>query len=234
MRSAVSKFACSGVVVAELGLAGAMTGPAAADVIVASPTLPLIGVPYISPGGAGCFPIASVCVTPGPFVQTETLSSTISGGSQYIEAMATYDGALSGAYTGSVSLTGTVDETVVGRASFSELGTFNTEITGLDLTGTLDLPGSPFDGHALEVTLASLSSGVTTIAQDGAVFRVSSFFDVFIEISLPGTPLSAFPPEITLVAGVPEPSTWAMMLIGFAGLGFAGYRTSRKAVSVAA
>ncbi|HZZ21512.1 MAG TPA: PEPxxWA-CTERM sorting domain-containing protein [Roseiarcus sp.] len=23
---------------------------------------------------------------------------------------------------------------------------------------------------------------------------------------------------------VPEPSTWAMMLIGFAGLGFAGYR----------
>ena len=32
---------------------------------------------------------------------------------------------------------------------------------------------------------------------------------------------------------VPEPSTWAMMLLGFAGLGFAGYRTSRKAVSIA-
>ncbi len=27
---------------------------------------------------------------------------------------------------------------------------------------------------------------------------------------------------------VPEPSTWAMLLLGFAGLGFAGYRTSRK------
>jgi hypothetical protein len=26
------------------------------------------------------------------------------------------------------------------------------------------------------------------------------------------------------VSGVPEPSTWALMLIGFAGLGFAGYR----------
>ncbi len=24
--------------------------------------------------------------------------------------------------------------------------------------------------------------------------------------------------------GVPEPSTWAMMLLGFAGLGFVGYR----------
>ena len=27
-------------------------------------------------------------------------------------------------------------------------------------------------------------------------------------------------------AAVPEPSTWAMMAIGFVGLGFAGYRAS--------
>ncbi len=30
---------------------------------------------------------------------------------------------------------------------------------------------------------------------------------------------------------VPEPSTWAMMILGFAGLGFIGYRQARKAVS---
>jgi hypothetical protein len=30
------------------------------------------------------------------------------------------------------------------------------------------------------------------------------------------------------VAAVPEPSTWAMMLLGFAGLGFMAYRRSRK------
>jgi hypothetical protein len=30
------------------------------------------------------------------------------------------------------------------------------------------------------------------------------------------------------VTGVPEPSTWAMMLLGFAGLGFAGYRRARE------
>ena len=29
---------------------------------------------------------------------------------------------------------------------------------------------------------------------------------------------------------VPEPSTWAMLLIGFAGLGFAGYRMRRAAL----
>jgi PEP-CTERM motif len=34
--------------------------------------------------------------------------------------------------------------------------------------------------------------------------------------------------ETAAVAGVPEPSTWAMMLLGFAGLGFAGYRRARE------
>jgi hypothetical protein len=32
----------------------------------------------------------------------------------------------------------------------------------------------------------------------------------------------------TIVIGTPEPSTWAMMLIGFAGLAFAGYRKSKS------
>ena len=31
-----------------------------------------------------------------------------------------------------------------------------------------------------------------------------------------------------VTGGVPEPSTWAMMLIGFAGLGYAGFRQTRK------
>jgi PEP-CTERM motif len=33
---------------------------------------------------------------------------------------------------------------------------------------------------------------------------------------------------------VPEPSTWAMMLIGFAGLGYAGHRASRKSAALVA
>ena len=36
------------------------------------------------------------------------------------------------------------------------------------------------------------------------------------------------------IAGVPEPSTWAMMLLGFTGLGFAGYRATRNSVTIAA
>ena len=35
------------------------------------------------------------------------------------------------------------------------------------------------------------------------------------------------------LSGVPEPSTWAMLLFGFGGLGFAGYRASRKSAALA-
>lgn len=33
---------------------------------------------------------------------------------------------------------------------------------------------------------------------------------------------------VTAVAGVPEPSTWAMMFVGFIGVAFVAYRRSRK------
>jgi hypothetical protein len=36
-----------------------------------------------------------------------------------------------------------------------------------------------------------------------------------------------------VIAAVPEPSTWAMMILGFAGIGFMGYRRSRKDQSLA-
>lgn len=35
-----------------------------------------------------------------------------------------------------------------------------------------------------------------------------------------------------LIARVPEPSTWVLMLAGFAGLAFAGYRRTRRGASV--
>ena len=37
---------------------------------------------------------------------------------------------------------------------------------------------------------------------------------------------------VDALAAVPEVSTWAMMLVGFAGLGFAGYRRSRKRATI--
>jgi hypothetical protein len=47
----------------------------------------------------------------------------------------------------------------------------------------------------------------------------------FLSLNLETTGVVITPPGGT----VPEPSTWAMLLVGFAGLGFVGYRQTRKA-----
>jgi PEP-CTERM motif len=243
MRIVVSKHACSALVAAVLAVAGALTGAAQATVYLTSPSLPLIGVPYISPSGAGCFDIAMACVTPGAFTLTSVVSSTFVPGDglllpavQDAVADAAYDAALTpivgNTIVGSVSLKGVVDEQIKGRTS--DTGIFATDITGLSLSGELMLSGGgPLDGATLMVTLGgSPSTGTTTITADGSVFKIDSFFDVFIDVSIPGTTLSKSVGPILLVA-VPEPSTWAMVLIGFAGLSFVARRHARAAAPAA-
>jgi PEP-CTERM motif len=44
-----------------------------------------------------------------------------------------------------------------------------------------------------------------------------------------GAFVEEFPTVTPPPASVPEPSTWAMMLVGFASLGFAGYRQAKRA-----
>jgi hypothetical protein len=41
-------------------------------------------------------------------------------------------------------------------------------------------------------------------------------------------PVESSEVQIAATSGVPEPSTWAMMLLGFAGLSFAGHRRSQR------
>ena len=153
MRIAILKHGLSVILTLGLALAGVLTGSAQATVFETSASLPLIGVAYVSPSGAGCF-IVGVCVTPGPFVLTSATSSFDVTG-QEIMANAVYGAVLTlpppapDTPIGSVALTGTVDETVLGRTSDSETGSFNTLITGLQLTGNLVLPGSSLDGATL-------------------------------------------------------------------------------------
>jgi hypothetical protein len=46
-------------------------------------------------------------------------------------------------------------------------------------------------------------------------------------------PNSDGPYDLIVNVSVPEPTTWVMMLLGFAGMGFIGYRKARPAVPIA-
>ncbi len=101
--------------------------------------------------------------------------------------------------------------------------------------------GGYFDNYGVMLTLAN--GDVVDLYSNGDTLAVSS------DPNNPAPPLSPAPffygvvviangvTDYTsaggLALGTPEPSTWAMMLAGFAGLGFAGYRSSRKRAAVA-
>jgi hypothetical protein len=87
----------------------------------------------------------------------------------------------------------------------------------------LDIYGLAFTiGGGTVVDLFSYGLG---FGPPGAVFGLA--------VVTSQTTLDYFP-NAGIAASTPEPSTWAMMILGFAGLGFAGYRASRKATAIAA
>jgi hypothetical protein len=103
-------------------------------------------------------------------------------------------------------------------------------------------------GNTYTVTV-KVVSGVFSLYIDGSSTASTSYdypgltsFEVGLYDNQPNTTSgSGFGPaqtfsnfSVTGTTAVPEPTTWAMMLLGFAGLGFSGYRASRKRLSVAA
>jgi hypothetical protein len=78
--------------------------------------------------------------------------------------------------------------------------------------------------------LSVIINGVQVLAADfvaDSVINLGSGFGPNIDLVLEGSG------DFVLGGAVPEPSTWAMMLVGFAGLGFAGYRSTRRRAGLA-
>jgi PEP-CTERM motif len=86
---------------------------------------------------------------------------------------------------------------------------------------------------ATDIFQSNTVSGVTGFgASSEFVAYVAPTDQILTEASL--NVLSISSGDITTMeVSVPEPSTWAMMLAGFAGLGFARFRTSRRMVPAA-
>jgi subtilase-type serine protease len=160
---------------------------------------------------------------------------------------------------GVLTITGNLTESDASKLEI-ELGgtTPGTEYSQLIVDGTASLLGSLdlnlVDGFSLASgdtfdivgTGDGLTNGLTSLSLDGRSCWTSgggfecnagAFFDFFTLSVVPGTLVDGLNPEDLALSvtttPVPEASTWAMMLAGFAGLGVVGYRASRKTAAAA-
>jgi PEP-CTERM motif len=86
--------------------------------------------------------------------------------------------------------------------------------------------GSSFHTLGLDSgTQASVNTALADTVFGGIDFRTDLTLTVLTDA--PSDPSQAFG-QVTLAAPVPEPSTWAMMIIGFAGIVFMGARKRRE------
>ncbi len=95
--------------------------------------------------------------------------------------------------------------------------------------GTFNYVGSPFD--ILKYT-STTSSNAIEIDVQGFVAGQATNGIGFEQLDAEGTTFHEIGPAGNLVlqvAAVPEPSTWAMMILGFCGVGFMAYRRKRNA-----
>ena len=115
--------------------------------------------------------------------------------------------------------------TLVAGTGTAAVATILPSFTGFPLgvtSGTYD--------HTFDMSLAASYNpaflGVNTpLATFGALQTGLNAGDAYLNIhssSFPGGEIRGF------LHAVPEPSTWAMMILGFAGIGFMAYRRSRK------
>jgi PEP-CTERM motif len=151
----------------------------------------------------------------GTSTSTGTTYMSVQGGGTEMATWATPQTSLS-IYWGSID----ADICGGGSSSCGNLNSVAVTVDGYTLTGSnlmsmygalgLGSQGSPKDNQLVRIT------GLAPFTQ----VEFSSTRNAF-EFSLGAT-------------AIPEPSTWAMMLAGFAGVGFLGWRGSRKTAAHAA
>jgi PEP-CTERM motif len=121
-------------------------------------------------------------------------------------------------------------------------GTDSFTVSGLQVGATYDLAWDYGGRTSGGPSSATVSFGGSVLTDDSGsigawthnafqIVATSTVEDLVLTAAATGAP--SFGNEFTnfSLTAVPEPSTWAMMGLGFAGLAFAGYRKRRAAIS---
>ena len=148
--------------------------------------------------------------------------------------------------TGTLSVTGTITtDGVIGVVHAADITGFSLNLTGAPTTLTQANSSWNLTGTALTATSTQLLFNFNDNVS-GADFLVngmtaaSEIFDNYFDtqVLIVGSTFEVSPRTgndvIAAVAAVPEPSTWAMLILGFVGIGFMAYRRKAKPALMAA
>jgi hypothetical protein len=138
------------------------------------------------------------------------------GGVKTVGASVEYPAGSFPSYNLSASVDLTNDQMIItGRFGGFSAGTFNGfGLSGPVITNAVTDAASTLDPVSLSIVGGELFVNFQGLPTSGATTTI-------IDVT-------------TAASSIPEPSTWTLMALGFAGLGFAGYRSRRGSVSIAA
>jgi len=106
---------------------------------------------------------------------------------------------------------------------------FNSSVTLKGVATLFDPAHAPFGGNPLTDSFLLNGNVVSFANANNNLLNLTGTTFTFQEN---GSNAQFYVSGLSFTPGVPEPSTWAMMLLGFVGLGFA-FRQSRRKVSFA-
>jgi hypothetical protein len=147
-----------------------------------------------------------------------------------------------GAYFGYLIVGSGTDQAYSGRitgpSSFgtSVLGGYYVADSATGGTVGFNVQSAPTSTRFIIVPFGYVSG--TDLGTSTAIYEDKNFDDLHLVAGTytwtwgSGDSLDSFTVNVGQVAAVPEPSTWAMMMLGFAGVGFMAYRRRTAALAV--
>jgi hypothetical protein len=164
----------------------------------------------------GCFGSPCVHNTATPTASFNNLTFTDGGFSAATD---------SGITLGSFKLANGTNDYIT---AFELLVSFSAPLGASSSTFAASLTGHVTGNHDGPV-LINFDNTAQTFNYTGGAFTLT-----VLDLSVPagqGSTSFALTGRIEAVAAVPEPSTWAMMVLGFAGVGFIAYRRRKQSVA---
>jgi hypothetical protein len=140
--------------------------------------------------------------------------------------------------------TGTIldnDTSSVAQGAWTITGIPAAPVPSFSTTNYLYFPAGPNSNQGYSNSSSFLDTGgITVSAKNGATTEYINLFDLNNAYALAnskddpsgegpfGAPINESITDFAVAAAAPEPSTWAMMILGFLGIGFLGYRRNGR------